>query len=111
MSCSKFFSRKGFIFINNFFTKQEIKSIRENNIDNKIINKIKSNLINFKDPGLIVTLTKENIFLEDETLRGDEYFGDWQFKKSDLLIHKYSINKEDLININFVKYRNRYIRD
>ena len=110
MSCLSFFNRRGFIFINNFFTKQETELIVQSNIDNKIINKINRQLIYFNSPQIITSLTKQDIYLYDNLLTGDDYFGDWQFKKSDLLIHKYDINKEDLINFNFIRYRNNYIR-
>jgi len=111
MSHVKIFNKKGFIFINNFFTKQDLKIINSNHLDERIVGKIKKELssCNFKNSHIAVSLTKNDIFLYDRVLRGDEYFGDWKFKKEDLLIHKYSINKEELFNINFFKYRNNYI--
>lgn len=110
MSCLNIFNRRGFVFINNFFTKQEIELFSQNNIDVKIINKINKQLIYFNYPYLTISLTKQDLYLYDKLLTGDEYFGEWSFKRSDLLIHKYSINKEELINFNFIKYRNHYIR-
>ena len=111
MSYLNFFNRRGFIFINNFFTKQEIDLITKKSIDDEIINKISKNLINFNHPRVVVSITKKDIYLYDKLLIGDEYLGDWKFKRDDLLIHKIGINKEDLININFIKYNNNYIRD
>ena len=112
MSCVKIFNKKGFIFINNFFTKQDLKIITSNHLDERIVKKIQKELsyCNFNNSYIGISLTKNDIFLYDRLLQGDEYFGDWKFKKEDLLIHKYSINKEELFNINFFKYRNNYIR-
>tara|TARA_R110001632_G_scaffold20062_1_gene60453 strand:- start:1437 stop:1778 length:342 start_codon:yes stop_codon:yes gene_type:complete len=112
MSHVKIFNKKGFIFINNFFTKQDLKIITSNHLDERIVDKIKNELsyCNFNNSHIAASLTKNDIFLYDSVLQADEYFGDWNFKKEDLLIHKYSINKGELFNINFFKYRNNYIR-
>ena len=111
MSCLSLLRKRGFVFINNFFTKQDIYLLNQGQ-NEEILAKIKYsiNYMSIREPYLSVSLTKKDIYLMDRCLEGDEYFGDWYFKNTDLLIHKYSINKEDLITYNFKKYRNNYLK-
>lgn len=112
------FNRKGFVFINKFFTKQEVNLInsvyqqRKQNEQELLTRIIKSraNINLFNNDILFVTMTNKNIMFYDNFIRADCYLDDWIFHNNDLLIHKYDINKENLITFNFKKYRNNYFR-